>query len=166
MAQPPHETVDLTGDDSDATVSATSEDDDLHRAIAMSLQSVPTSPPGASSASSAKRVDSDTPESDTGSVVTVGGILGIDRKKQEEERLARLKRKRANSVSPPAIVRNVRAARSRDDASGHETTVAEAKSSKAVKLEGRCTSPPKPATRLQYPEGVVKCCNFPSSRRQ
>ena len=156
MVQSPHETVDLTGDDSDATLSTTSEDDDLHHAIAMSLQSVPTSPPGASSASSAKRVNSDTPETDTGSVAAVGGFLGIDRRKQEEERLARLKRKRADSASPPAIVRNVGAVRNRGEASGHEITVAEARTTKAVKLEGRCIWPPKPATRLQYPEGVVK----------
>jgi Tyrosyl-DNA phosphodiesterase len=156
MAQSPREIVDLTGDDSDATLSTTSEDDDLHRAIAMSLQSVPTSPPGASSPSSAKRVNSDTPETETGSVPAVGSFLGIDRKRQEEERLARLKRKRADSGSPPAIVRIARAARNRDDASTHETTVTEARTTKAVRLEGHCTSLPNIATRLQYPEGVVK----------
>jgi Tyrosyl-DNA phosphodiesterase len=156
MAQSQHETVDLTGDDSDATLSATSDDGDLHRAIAMSLQSVPTSPQRGSSACSAKRVNSDTPEAGTGSVATVGGMLGIDRKKQEEERLARLKRKRTNSVSLPAIVRNARPARHLDDTRRQETTGAEAKTDAVVKKEGRCTSRSSLATRLQYPEGVVK----------
>ncbi len=156
MAGAPKETIDLTGDDSDTTLSATSEDDDLHRAIAMSLQSMPTSPPGGSSASTTKRDNSATPEAHAEPTVAVGGILGMDRKRQEEERLARLKRKREPSVSPPPTNRGLGHGSHLETPSAHQGKFLKAKPTVSNRKEGSAISSSTGASKLQYPEGVVK----------
>lgn len=156
MAEDLKETIDLTAN-SDGTVSATSEDDDLHRAIALSIQSMPTSsqevpnpftadgPAGSGKAESAAKP-----------VPTIGGILGMDRKQQEEERLARLKRKREQPVPPPSIKRDLQAASSLGAGSADHTGETKAKKTGAAETKILDSSPSTHALTLQYPEGVVK----------
>jgi Tyrosyl-DNA phosphodiesterase len=155
MAELHHDIVDLTGE-SDSTLSATSEDDDLHRAIALSLQSVPTSPPGDSHVSTAYRAVSGKPEPQSEPARSVGGISGIDRKRQEEERLARLKRKREQTVSPPLLKRDLKSLSTADPATGTIRGATKANVSKTGCTDGLGTSTQRPRSALQYPEGVVK----------
>src|SRR5579859_522135 len=80
--------IDLTGD-SDTTASPdASDDEDLRRAIALSLE-LPETIPKSSTEESTKT--GNPPLQPQTNLNTLGGILGIDRKKQEQERLARLK---------------------------------------------------------------------------
>ena len=65
-----------------------SEDEDLKTAIALSLQSI---------TKESSPVPKPTP--------MTHGIPGLDRRRQEQERLARLKRKRDRSISPPVLSR-------------------------------------------------------------
>ncbi len=155
MADTQDEPIDLTGD-SDVTLSATSDDDDLNRAIAMSLQSMPTSPPGVSHASTPDGAGSDKPEPAAASVASIGGMLGMDRKRQEEERLTRLKRKRGQSVSPPSLMQDLRPVRNLHAASTHHSGGLEAPSTESGRREQLGISPSTHASNLQYPEGVVK----------
>ena len=156
MASAPKETIDLTGDDSDVTLSATSEDDDLHRAIAMSLQSMPTSPPGDPSASTIKEDESATPEAHAESSVAVGGILGMDRKQQEEERLARLKRKRERSVSPQSTKRGLGHGSDLETASSYHGGLIKATPTESDRGEAFTIPPSSTASKLEYSEGMVK----------
>ena len=151
MAEPRHDVVDLTYD-SDSTLSAISEDDDLHHAIALSLQSVPTSPPAESHSSTADEASCVEP----GPAKMVGGILGMDRKKQEEERLARLKRKRELSVSPPLLKGDQRSGSTPATATGLHGSASKIIATEPVTRReiGSFSSGPRPT--LQYPEGVVK----------
>ena len=156
MADAQNQTIDLTGD-SDVTLSATSEDDDLHRAIAMSLQSIPTSPQGGSNASTGNAADIAKPEPEAVSVAAAGGILGMDRKQQEEERLARLKRKRMRSVSPPpSVKRDLKSLTQSDAARAHQDGRPKAKSTEVMSRDELHASSSMCASDLQYPEGVVK----------
>lgn len=161
MADPQHDVVDLTFD-SDSTVSATSEDDDLHHAIALSLQSVPTSPPverHSSTENEPRSVEAEPAK-------MVGGILGMDRKKQEEERLARLKRKREHSMSPPLSESALKSGSTSSDSTssgsisvtttGLQATESQIKAAESATRREIDSSSPGPALTLQYPTGVVK----------
>src|SRR6202034_2126931 len=83
--------IDLTGG-SDTTASPdASDDEDLRRAIALSLElpeTIPKSPTEESTNTG------NAPLQPQANHNTLSGILGFDRKKQEQERLVRLKRKR------------------------------------------------------------------------
>src|SRR5271155_3625717 len=94
--------IDLTGD-SDTTASPdASDDEDLRRAIALSLELPETIPkrPAEESTNTGNA-----PLQPQANPNTLSGILGFDRKKQEQEPLARLKRKRDGTVSPPPLAR-------------------------------------------------------------
>ena len=159
MADPQHDIIDLTGD-SDSTLSATSTDDDLHRAIALSLQSVPTSPPGDSSSPTECGVGTGKletePEPEPKSAESVGGILGIDRKRQEEERLARLKRKREQRVSPPSLRKNMKSAGIPDPTAETIRDTTRVKAVTVASTSGLDISTRGPKSALQYSAGVVK----------
>jgi Tyrosyl-DNA phosphodiesterase/Ubiquitin interaction motif len=80
----------------DLTQESDSEDEDLKRAIALSLEEANINH------SPAKPVENEAVEP----VKSSGGIMGIDRKQMEQERLARLKRKRGEeAISPPPLRR-------------------------------------------------------------
>lgn len=155
MADAQQGTIDLTGD-SDLTPSATSEDDDIHRAIALSLQSIPTSPPGISDSSTANGTGNAKLEPKADSVAAVGGILGIDRKKQEEERLARLKRKWERSISPPLLKRDISTVTHLGGTSSDHGGLQQANPTRAARRGIFGTSLSIHPPTLQYPGGVVK----------
>ena len=73
------------------------EDEDLKTAIAMSLAAEQTNGSTTQSPSPRTKVSSNLDPKQA------SGVAGIDRKAMEEERLARLARKRERSVSPPAL---------------------------------------------------------------
>jgi Tyrosyl-DNA phosphodiesterase len=152
MAGSREDAVDLTGD-SDDTASATTDDYDLHRAIALSLQSDPVATERASSPLTIISAES---KSSAEPTFPVGGILGMNRKKQEEERLARLKRKRGGSVSPPPLRRGTKALDDNGVAGltdGNETgTKSPARSEKQISNSSTSAA----SSNLRYPEGVVK----------
>ena len=137
--------IDLV-DNSDATASPdVSDDEDLRRAIALSLESEavassPTKPSGNISIS---------PQQPQVSSNIITGILGIDRKKQEADRLSRLKRKRDGTVSPPRLTR--------EPLSGRPVTNGSAPPTKKAFADPHVapiSTPPN--STLQYPNGVVK----------
>ena len=148
--------IDLTND-SDMTASPdTTDDEDLRRAIALSLEteaiaSRPTKANGSiGTAAQQPKVGSS----------TLTGFLGIDRKKQEQERQARLKRKRDGTVSPPQLTRQ--------RLSGRPPTTGLAPSTNNVVSSLAISSNPTSAdnatphtatpqiSTLQYPNGVIK----------
>ena len=102
--------IDLTGD-SDATASASSSDDDLQRAIALSLEE-PTASSGPEVIQ--KEASSQLGRASPGVIQEITAahtnslnvLLGIDRKTQEQQRLERLKRKRSEAISPPPSSRS------------------------------------------------------------
>ena len=133
-------------DDSDATASPdVSDDEDLRRAIALSLESEvvasnPMKPSG--------KIGGSPPHPRVSSHVTTG-ILGIDRKKQEADRLLRLKRKRDGTVSPPQLTRQPLSGRPATNGSAPSTNKAFGDTH-----PGSISTPPN--STLQYPNGVVK----------
>jgi Tyrosyl-DNA phosphodiesterase len=148
--------VDLTND-SDATASPdASDDEDLRRAIAPSLEADATG----QSSPNGDCIISSGPKQPQFSSSTLNGFLGIDRKKQEQERLARLKRKRERNVSPPQLTRK--------PFSSRLVTNDVAPSTNNVTLPSSASSNPTSADRympisftpqsstLQYPTGIVK----------
>jgi hypothetical protein len=150
--------IDLTGD-SDATASPdVSDDEDLRRAIALSLEANPSELSQANIHSAVSSV----PQQPQVNSNTLSAFLGIDRKKQEQERLARLKRKRDGTVSPPQL------ARARRPMANGVAGTGIAKQTDAVMLPLSTSSNPIDAggqasftstplnSRLQYPNGVVK----------
>ena len=147
--------VDLTAD-SDATASATSEDDDLQRAIALSLAEEDTSPkptnPSSTSNINGRGTVVDPPIKSPPTMQAesrLGGILGVDRKRQEQERLARLKRKR--SVSPPAMRRNPKVDREKGTNVGNHGLQDRGKAPVPA-----ASTPMNGSPTLQYPIGVFK----------
>lgn len=161
MAGDQKETIDLTGD-SDSTLSGTSGDGDLHRAIALSLESMPTSPPRDSVASttSGSRGGKHEPQGQIElcgePAAMVGGILGIDRKRQEAERLARLKRKREHSISPPLIKGGLGSVSTHGDTGNHHGAASKSPPTESMGRKKQRSSPSQPTSNLQYPEGVVR----------
>lgn len=155
MADAQDETINLTAD-SDVTLSATSEDDDLHRAIALSLQSIPTSPPEGFNASTSHKASSGVFERYEEPVTAIGGLRGLDRKRQEEGRLARLKRKREHSLSPPLIKRDPKATGALNSPPTTLNGLSKSDATEPVHEERLCTPVSALASGLQYPDGVVK----------
>jgi hypothetical protein len=153
--------IDLTGD-SDATASPdASDDEDLRRAIALSLELPETILKSAAEEST--RIGN-APLQPQANPNTLNGILGFDRKKQEQERLARLKRKRDRTVSPPPLARQPMSSGRRltDGIAGstsNDTLALPAWSSPAVAGNhalSRSVTSTLPPSALHYPKGVVK----------
>jgi hypothetical protein len=110
MADGQNKAIDLTGDNDSSHSDLDDDDEDLRRAVALSLQSA-----GEHNLPQEERHDDDEPKtadcsgkhdppSEESAVPAVPcGIAGMDRKLEEAERLARLKRKRTDSgvVTPP-----------------------------------------------------------------
>ncbi|QDS76073.1 hypothetical protein FKW77_005916 [Venturia effusa] len=127
-------------------LSTESDDEDLKRAIAMSLEddarSLPAKPAGPmdKTASEAKPAII-VPNASTS---TTAGLLGLDRAAMEAERLARLaSRKRPAPVSPPMIT------------NAEQTASKKPRIMKPTTYTTEPTASTTPST-LQYPFGVVK----------
>ncbi|PCG90549.1 Tyrosyl-DNA phosphodiesterase [Penicillium occitanis (nom. inval.)] len=193
--------VDLTGDSDDESKSYTTPenvidledeeiDDDLKLAIALSMQEMQQSPPSGvlnghdSGVTDGTATDNDKPthvspnlqhQPATVRLPAVNfGIPGLDRKKLEEERLARVaKRKAESSISPPPLKRDSKLAKrevSPDHVSelrltkGLPATSAQALASPKKSVTSRTSAPEsKPKTAQpsstpspQFPKGVVK----------
>lgn len=80
-------------------MAADSDDEELKAAIAMSLATSQASPAGKDVHSKQKSADVNVEPTR----MAAPGILGLDRKAMEAERIARLPRKRERSISPPPI---------------------------------------------------------------
>lgn len=175
-----NDTIDLTVD-SDATASPTppptrpapdidsDDDEDLQRAIALSLTEA--SPPPAPAPTPPQQ---QTTEADNVAAAATQsppappflGILGIDRKAQEAERLARLKRKREpeRATAPPAPRKGLIHGSGRDRRLSPGTQAASTSTLPSTtgtldELGDKSTSTaarPAPVAALQYPRGVVK----------
>lgn len=192
--------VDLTGDSDDESTTPQAkvidledeeEDEDLRRAIALSMQEMQHSPPShVLNGHSDKTANDDTttnneqsthappkvqPQTETAPSEVNFGIPGLDRKKLEQERLARVaKRKAESSISPPPLKRDVKIARrdvSPDRGSGSEltkgllTTTAQALASPKKSTVSRASTPESKSTKTTQPssnpspqflKGVVK----------
>lgn len=187
--------VDLTGDSDDESQSHRTHniidiedeesDDDLKLAIALSMQEMQQTPPGGVlSGHDSDTIDSTVINDDKSSNISPAlqsqtgtapptvsfGIPGLDRKKLEEERLARVaKRKAESSISPPPLKRDTKVARcdqsselklERDPAVTPAQALASPKksgvsiaSSPESKLK---TEQPSPNPTPQFPKGVIK----------
>jgi hypothetical protein len=153
--------IDLTGD-SDTTASPDANDDeDLRRAIALSLELPETISKRPAEESTSTGHASLQPQANPN---TLTGILGFDRKKQEQERLARLKRKRDETVSPPPLARQCMSsvgplADGVVSSTNNAILALPASSSPAVAgshaLSTSITST-LPPSALHYPKGIVK----------
>jgi hypothetical protein len=150
--------IDLTND-SDATASPdVSDDEDLRRAIALSLEADTSE----LSEANIRSVVSSVRQQPQVNLNTLNAFLGIDRKKQEQERLARLKRKRDGTVSPPQLARARRpmangVARNGIANSTDAAMLPLPTSSNPTDAGGHAPSTSAPLnSRLQYLSGVVK----------
>ena len=92
-----NEVVDLTRDSDASNGTVESDDSAPRQAIVLSLEGE-------------KLVDNETePFGDTENAAgLLGGLMGLNRRQMEEERLARLKRKREDDISPPPVTRRIR----------------------------------------------------------
>jgi hypothetical protein len=146
-------------DDSDVTASPdASDDEDLRRAIALSLETDATGPVSADMDGIINTSSKHPPVSSD----TLIGCLGIDRKKQEQERLARLKRKRDGTVSPPQLTRRPFSGQLVAKGIEYSTLNVASASASSVSLNPTSANQYKPITStpqsstLQYPHGAVK----------
>lgn len=201
QTNPQADFVDLTGDSDDESKSHTTLenvidleneeiDDDIKLAIALSMQEMQQPPPGGvlnghgSDITDGTAVDIDKPtdvlptlrsQPETVPPTVNFGIPGLDRKKLEEERLARVaKRKAESSISPPPLKRDSKVAR-RDVSPAHvselkltndlPTTSAQALASPKKSAASRASTPeskpskttqPSSTPSPQFPKGVVK----------
>lgn len=117
-------------------------DEDLKRAIALSLQESgaqePSSKPESTSAPSSDQAQTkNQPEPKT----TGDSFLGLDRKKMEEERLARLGKRKAEDA-PPSDQRELK-----------QTRTEPRQSASSVQAK---SGPPSSVPYIQFPAGVVK----------
>ncbi|KAL1964231.1 hypothetical protein VTN77DRAFT_7189 [Rasamsonia byssochlamydoides] len=155
------------------------EDEDLKRAIALSMQEMnshsPQPQPEEVGKNDAHHTSQKGKNSNSNSAPpNVFGLLGIDRKKQEEERLARVaKRKAEQNISPPPASRETKKARPNLT---EKEKAATSSSNPYISLGQPATTQPsssharaatekgKPATNvtpssnpsIQFPKGVVK----------
>ena len=122
-------------------------DEDLKLAIAMSLSQQDNSN------------NSTSPEPTTIlQPAKAGGIMGLDRKQMEAERLARqaqLKRKRGDegksaSISPPPLSRRTRTTSPPSSSSPRKKAIAETKHTSVT------SGPAPPKATLRYPDGIIK----------
>ena len=149
--------IDLTGD-SDTTASPdASDDEDLRRAIALSLELPETISKRPAEESTSTGNAALQPQANPN---TLSGILGFDRRKQEQERLARLKRKRDGTVSPPPLARQCMSSADGVASSTSNAILALPASSSptvagnhALSTSITSTLPP---SALHYPKGIVK----------
>lgn len=138
-------------------------DSDLERALQLSLQQpeslLSPSPPAPKEAESLNEIEEVQPNKEAESVEpppTVYGILGIDRKKQEEERLARLAKKRKAGEGPSLSASAERESKiskvDNDNTKGKSTAPAP----KPPQQNIINLTQPKSETPLEFPNGVVK----------
>ncbi|KAH8689649.1 tyrosyl-DNA phosphodiesterase-domain-containing protein [Talaromyces proteolyticus] len=177
---PLNDVVDLTGDSDDGNNSAhqndlinleeESDDEDLKRAIALSMQQTGMSEEPEEIPESVDEVEiinnpiPKKPISEEKTTATQNssafGLLGLDRKILEEERLARVaKRKADQSISPPPLSRERKVARKTvsPSPSGALQTVLQASDSKAASREGNgVNAAPSSRPSIQFPKGAVK----------
>lgn len=153
------------------------EDEELKKAIALSMQenevSSPPKPERSKNLQNDETVNSNAaanvaPQSEP--VPQPKGILGLDRKQMEQERLARLaKRKAAGSISPPQLDRQTKLRKSDTQKSPSESTAVREPvsgqkpqhsqiSKPQMKETGNLVgaNPPSTTPSLQFPKGVVK----------
>jgi hypothetical protein len=191
-ARTEREVVDLTGDSDDdelrplavksvedVIIEETDDehDEDLKKAIALSMQNVNSSSPQPQQSEEvdvsqngplhfSHNKESSAPNSGT----NVFGLLGIDRKKQEEERLARAaKRKAEQSISPPPTRRETKAlkpntadrnvtqslsAATRDLSSTQRSSSHTGQAVTPKETPAKVTPSSNPS--VQFPKGVVK----------
>lgn len=121
-------------------------DEDLKLAIAMSLSQQDNNN------------NSTSPKPAVVQPAKTGGLMGLDRKQMEAERLARqaqLKRKRGDegkpiSISPPPLSRRTRTRSPPSLSSPKKTTMAE------IKTTNKTPQPAPPKSTLQFPNGIIK----------
>ncbi|OCL12775.1 phospholipase D/nuclease [Glonium stellatum] len=177
-------------------MASSDEEEEIRRAIALSLQpnSEPNSPTAPASAAPAS-IQRRTGDADISILKTFGaerrvaaqpsehlvrqqpriqtGILGLDRKRMEEERLARSNRKRQRSISPPplrrgqerpmkVLVREVIDLETDSELPPLRNSTLKSYSNDASRnlsenVQGKTTLvQPEKSASLQYPRGVVK----------
>lgn len=168
-----------------AEMASSDEDEDLRRAIALPLQDSPRAGDGdetvtptlqtvkASAYSSSiptikqpeARSSPITSTSNEQSTSTSQGIFGLDRKKMEEERLARATaRKRQASISPPALWRNsgrpikkVAISDNKSDSDQHSLSLGSTMPPVAgLTTLSQPSDKPQSSSGIKYPRGVVK----------
>ena len=139
MGSPKKGVIDLTDDQpaQDVVTLSDSDDEDLKTAIALSLQSMP-------------RTHSPEPAKEK---AVAYGILGVDRRQQEQERLARLKRKRDGIISPPLLHRKSPVPSSSTSTRAIASINSSAGPSDRLEKEDTESTP---KSTLQYENGVVK----------
>ncbi|KAL3458664.1 tyrosyl-DNA phosphodiesterase-domain-containing protein [Aspergillus heterothallicus] len=119
------------------------EDEDLRRAIALSLQEANAQDPSESKSTSSRHVaDQARAEEETGSKSTGQSFLGLDRKKMEAERLARLAKRKAED-SPDSSQREMKQPRTEPEQVTNNVQY--------MQIWG-----PSSAPSIQFPEGTVK----------
>ena len=155
--------VDLTSESDDDRVFAKSkeiiisetddeEDEDLKSAIALSLQDVNMCPPIDFQIEQDASMSPPRTENSSGVPLESFGILGLDRKKEEQERLARLaKRKAEDDISGRRLLgSSSKPPLSQPNKSDY------AKRAKGARSSMRTDTTPSTTPGIQFPRGTVK----------
>lgn len=168
---PSQGTIDLTySSDSDAKFNSSNsgraisdeDDSELNKAIALSLQSISTpSPPATTATEEATQAElcCGGIVSDSSRTLGLKGLVGMDRKKDEEARLARLKRKRGHNVSPPRLSNQKISPTTLSTDLRTQEIIPAAQINPSISAQAdQINSPPshKQSPRLEYPRGVIK----------
>lgn len=139
----------------DSELEEDDNDDDVRVAIALSLQSaneILHDPPISTTRQGNEGGIQDKYKEVTSSKMSYG-IPGLDRRRDEEARLQRLKRKREASISPPALSRNsttLRPSPSNNVSNEHSAA------SKTLETQAPASSRNTCRPSLQYPDGMIK----------